>query len=239
MRRCSASVSIEVSEAVGSSKMTMRCGASKARAICASWRWAIDSRSTGMVGRDFDAECAHRLHRAAVHRLVVERQTARRLAAEKHVLRHREMRREHDLLVDQHDAATLGVDRTAQADFRPVEPELASARRQMPRQDFHQGRLARAIFADDRVDLAGCDREIDVGEDLDRPEGTRQTNSLHHRTRCGRRFGLGVALRRMSHSSPSIYASWPCGRWHVRILLCAAPFVKGLSALGLARRDES
>ena len=42
-------VSTGVKEAVGSSKITMRCGAASARAICASWRRAIESLETGAV----------------------------------------------------------------------------------------------------------------------------------------------------------------------------------------------
>ena len=78
---------------------------------------------------DVDAEDAHRLFGARVHRPVVDRDAATQLAAEKHVLGDRQIRGEHDLLVDQHDAAPLGVDRPAQRQRRAVEPERAARRR--------------------------------------------------------------------------------------------------------------
>src|SRR5271166_5379247 len=38
----------------------------------------------------------------------------------------------------------------------------------------HQGRLARAVLADDRVDLAGSDADRDVAKHFDRPERSRK-----------------------------------------------------------------
>ena len=130
---------------------------------------------------NFDAEDAHRLFGARVHRPVVDGDAATQLAAEKHVLGDRKIRGEHDLLVHQHDAAPLGVDRSAQRQRRAVESERAARRVQVTADDLHQGRLAGAVFADDRMDLAGVEGEADVGEHFDRAERLRQAACLQQR----------------------------------------------------------
>ncbi len=112
----SAVVSTGVSEAVGSSKITTRWGTVSARAIWASCRWAIDSRSTGTVDRRIDAEDFERLRRAPVHLPVVEPEAPPRFPAEEHVLGDGQIGREHDLLVHEHDSAAFCVDRPLELD---------------------------------------------------------------------------------------------------------------------------
>ena len=68
------------------------------------------------VDRRIDAEHPHRLVRAGVHGAVIDDAAPRQLAAEEHVLGDRQIGGEHDLLMDEHDAAPLGVDRAAQRD---------------------------------------------------------------------------------------------------------------------------
>ncbi len=136
----------------------------------------------GHGDRGLDAEDAHRLGGAAVHLPVVESEPAPDLAAEKHVLGDRQIRRQHDLLVDQHDAAPLGVDRTFQFDRRAVELDDAAGRREVAAEDLHQGRLAGAVLADDRVDLAGADADRHVAQDLDRPERSTEADRFQNRT---------------------------------------------------------
>ena len=92
MSLSSAVVSTGVSEAVGSSKMAMRCGTASARAICASWRWAIESRSTGTVT---GASTPKARIASAARRFISRSSTdepAPDLPAEKHVLRDRQVR---------------------------------------------------------------------------------------------------------------------------------------------------
>src|SRR5262245_41938250 len=47
-------------------------------------------------------------------------------------------------------------------------------------QHFHQGRLARAVFADERVDLAGLDLEIDVAQRLHAGKALADAAHLEH-----------------------------------------------------------
>ena len=147
MRRRSAVVSTGVSDAVGSSKMTIRCGdrqrAGDLRQLALRDREPRD----GFGHRGIDAEDPHRLDRPSVHLVVVEGQPPPHFAAEKHVLGDRQVRRQHDLLVHQHDSAPLRVDRPFQFDRRAVELD---ARRgvgcEMAAEDFHQASICRRRF---------------------------------------------------------------------------------------------
>ena len=162
------------------------------------------------VHRRLDAEHAHRLGRAAVHLAVVDPKAPPRLPAEKHVLGDRQIGREHDLLMHEHDATALGVDRPLQFDGRAVELQDAAGRRQMAADDLHQGRLSGAVLADDRMDFARADIQRNVAQHLDRPERTRQADRFQNGRRRSRRgarsTGIGLRLdwlARLRHPLPS------------------------------------
>ena len=127
-----------------------------------------------------DPEDTHRLDRSAVHFLVVQGQPPPDFAAQKHVLGDREIRRQHDLLMNQHDPAPFRVDRPLQFDWRAVERHRAARGREMAAEYLHQGGFAGAIFADDRMHLAGSHAERDVAQDLDRPVGARQADCFEN-----------------------------------------------------------
>jgi hypothetical protein len=76
------------------------------------------------------------------------REAERARVAEGEVLRDRQLGHEHEVLMHQLDPA-LALDR-------------ACIRRELARGDAHQRRLARAVLADDRQDLACADLERDV-----------------------------------------------------------------------------
>ena len=101
----------------------------------------------------------------------------------------------------------------------------AAARREMAAEDLHQRRLAGAVLADDRVDLAGADADRHVAQDLDRPERARQPHRLENG--LGRKRGCSRVLRRrpatdlrrvVASSLPLVglgpaKPSWPSRRW--------------------------
>ncbi len=87
---------------------------------------------------------------------------ARRLDAEHHVLGDGEHRDEHEVLVDHADA---GIDRVAgpvERDDPVVDEDLPVVGPVETVQDVHEGRLARAVLAQERVDLTGLDDEVHV-----------------------------------------------------------------------------
>ena len=59
-----------------------------------------------------------------------------------------------EVLVDHADAEMAGGGRARNADRLPVPEDLALVRRERPVDDLHQGALARAVLAENRVDLA-------------------------------------------------------------------------------------
>ena len=165
-----ASVSNGVSEAVGSSKITARCGTLRARAICTSWRWAIDSVETMAARIDVGAEPLQHLARPRVHGAVVDDEAARDLAADEDVLRDAQVRRQQDLLMDQDDAVVFGVDRAGEHDRLTIKRHHPAGRLQVAGKNLHQRRLAGPVLADQRMNLARHEIERDAEEDLDRPE---------------------------------------------------------------------
>ena len=148
--------------------------------------------------RNLDAEAAHRLDGARVHGLVVEHRAAPQFSAQKHVLRDGEMRREHDLLMHQHNAARLGVDRPGEGRRRAVEKQLSARRGEMAGQYLHQRGFPRAVLADDGVDLAGDEIDRDVAEHFDGAKGARQALRRQNR----RRLPVLARGSRKPHGSP-------------------------------------
>ena len=65
------------------------------------------------------------------------------------------------MLVDHADTAGDGIGRTGDRDRGAVEQDLAGVGRREAVQDVHEGRLAGAVLAEQRVDLAWPDLEVD------------------------------------------------------------------------------
>jgi len=86
------------------------------------------------------------------------------LIAEENVFVDREHRHQRQFLVDDDDAHPLAVMDALELAFFAAKDDFAviRSRRIDPRQDLHQRRFSGAIFADDSVDLALFDRQVDV-----------------------------------------------------------------------------
>jgi hypothetical protein len=98
---------------------------------------------------------------------VEEDRVGHRLLAEEDVVGDRQDRHEHEVLVDHADAALDRVGRAGDLRHGAVEQDFALVGRRQPVEDVHQGRLAGAVLAEQGVDLAGPDLEVDpvVGHD--------------------------------------------------------------------------
>ena len=108
---------------------------------------------------------------------------ALRLTAEQEVLFDAELRREIELLVDNRDSMLEGVDRSARGEDLAEEFELASIRTVDSREHLHQGALARAVLAEQCVDLAGVDLEVDAAQSLHRSKRLGDTAHLQRDAR--------------------------------------------------------
>ena len=96
---------------------------------------------------------------------------ARPLGPEDDVLGHGEARDEHEVLVDHRQPGQHGVSRVLEPHRLAVDPNLALVRVIQPEQDVHQGRLAGAVFTQQRVNLAPANGKLDaiVGHDTGKP----------------------------------------------------------------------
>ena len=104
---------------------------------------------------------------ALVRRVPIEEAALRQLVAELDVLGDRQDGNEHEVLVDHADPAIDRIRRAGDRDGRAVEQDLALIRGRQPVKDVHEGALAGTVLAEQGVNLAGPDVEVDpvVGED--------------------------------------------------------------------------
>ena len=115
-----------------------------------------------------DRKVAHLRHRIALeadalgdrlrllgHAPPAHEQPRARLAADEHVLGDRHVGSEGEFLVDRDDASALGVVGRRKSDRLPEQLDLAGIGALRAGQDLQQRRLAGAVLAEQRVDLAG------------------------------------------------------------------------------------
>lgn len=85
-----------------------------------------------------------------------------RLVAEDHVLGHGHGLNEHEVLVHHGDAQLDGLERVFDLDGFALHADLAAGGRVHAIEDVHQCGLARAVFAEQRMDFAALDQQVDV-----------------------------------------------------------------------------
>jgi hypothetical protein len=105
------------------------------------------------------------------HRLAIHERAFHRLHAEHDVLLDRQVGSNRQLLIDHADATGAGVERISRPIDRPVKLHLAFIRRMGTGKHLHERALARAILADQRVDLARQDLQVDAPQRNRRTEG--------------------------------------------------------------------
>ncbi len=112
----------------------------------------------------FAADLGEKLLGAAALRLRIDDAEAARRRCDRDIVRDREVRQKRQFLKDRGDAGRIGGGGRKKADFLSVEPHGAGIRLHDTRDDLDQGRFARAVLAEHRVDLAPRTGEIDVLE---------------------------------------------------------------------------
>ena len=127
-------------------------------------------------------------------------EAAARLAADEDVLRRREVAHQVQFLMDDADAEVLRGARAGQRHWLAVDEDLAGIRLVDPRQHLHQGRLAGAVFAHQRMDLAGAQVETRAAQRMDARKVLFDAAHLDERGRFRRRRRL-VSLA-FSHAAP-------------------------------------
>ncbi len=119
-----------------------------------------------------------------LHRGPVDHRAALVLAAEQHVLGHRQVRGQGQFLIDDRDAVVARRQGAVDDDRLAVDHDLAAGIGLIGTgQDLHQGRLAGPVLAHQRMDLPGIDREGDVRQSPHAREGFRDV--AHGQDRLG------------------------------------------------------
>ena len=160
------------SAAVGSSMKITRFAHTSARATATHWRWPPENSRIGAFSDgQVDRQAVQVLGRLALHAALVELAEApprarldQVLAAEEEVLRRRQVVGQREVLIDGLDAELTRVDRGLEVGRLAVDLERALVRAQRARQALHERRLAGAVVAHQRHDLARRDLERDVVE---------------------------------------------------------------------------
>ena len=116
-----------------------------------------------MAGADRPHLGAGPLHVEAIER-------ADRLDTEDDVLRDREHRHQHEVLVDHADAGVDGVLGVAEIRGLAVDEDLALIRAVEPRENVHQRGFAGAVLAEQAQNFARADFQVHVGVRYHRAE---------------------------------------------------------------------
>ena len=114
----------------------------------------------------------------------------RRGVAEEDVLGDGELGEEQELLVDGGDAAAGGLARGDGGELLVAEADAAAVGGVGAGDDLDERRLAGAVFAEERVDLAGAEVEGDVVQHADAGEGLGDAADRDERPRA---FRIGAA----------------------------------------------
>jgi hypothetical protein len=133
---------------------------------------------------------------------VVEQRPARRFEAEDEVLERRQALKELEPLLDHPDAVGERVVWTAEADQLVVELDLAFVRRDEPERNRHQRALAGPVLADERVNRAALDYEVDAvvrddGAVALRDSAQREVRPTLDTVRAGPTFSLLAYLNQL------------------------------------------
>jgi hypothetical protein len=122
----------------------------------------------------------------------VEDAGARRLRAEDDVLEHREVVREHEVLVHHADPRGDRIARGRERHGPAVDGDGALVGLLHPVEDLHERRLAGAVLTDDRVHVAALDGDVDVAVGHDTREPLGDAAQLHGRRGVAAAGGDGL-----------------------------------------------
>ena len=120
----------------------------------------------GLVDADVGADDADSRQRLLAHGRAVEHAAARELPPKKQIGGDVEARHEVELLEDGGDARGLRGARIVEANGPPLQKHFASVRSEDAGEDVHERRLAGAVLAEEGMNLAALEVEIDAAQSL-------------------------------------------------------------------------
>ena len=157
--------------------------------------------------RQVEAEIVDDLLRFLDHGALLQEAEARILLAEEHVGGDRQMPAEHDFLVHGVDAERHRLMRGRQRRRLAFPDDLAGGARHDAGQKLDQGGFAGAVLADDGVDFAGLEGEVDRLQRMGAGIVLFQAAQFEDRP-AGLQHGGGMqVLRRRRHDNPPRLAS--------------------------------
>ena len=178
------------SAAVGSSRMTTFACHMTAREIATDWRWPPESETTRCRTLGIVVTCSP--SSTSSERFSISSSWSgpsmggvRRLAAEEHVRDDVEVVAEREILVDGLDAEPRRVARRVDLRLVALDEDRPGVGQVRPRDALDQRRLAGAVVADERHDLAGVHLEVDVRQRLHGAEALRDAAQLEDRLSVG------------------------------------------------------
>ena len=182
----SRSVSVSVSDDVGSSMIRICAFRERDLAISTICCWASERWVQRRVGGDAQAEAVQErlglvAHAAPVHQ--AQRAARERLAPQEDVAGHVQVVQHVEFLVDEADARALGVGDAPDDDGPAADADLAGVGLVDAAEDLHQGALAGPVLADQGDDLAARHLQADVLEGLDAGEALGNARHRQHRRR--------------------------------------------------------
>ena len=165
--------------AVGSSSTSSFTRCTIARAISTICWSATDSDRHAGARIERNAEPLQQLAGFAPRpRMVDDAEPVAPLMADEDVLRDGQLRKQHELLIDDVDAVPFRLARRRPADRRAVEGHLALIRRVGARNDLDQGGFAGAVLAEQPVNFSRPDLQADAAQRLHAGEAFRNALSL-------------------------------------------------------------
>ena len=187
----------------------------RARRARAPWRSrrsaARRSRGRARRGRDRSGRRGARTARASGAASSGGRsggQRPQRLAADEDVLGDREVGEQRRLLVDDRDAGGAGVRGAGEHELRGRRPSISAPRVGLmdAAEDLDERRLAGAVLADERVDLAAVQLERHA---LQRVHGAERLAGVDQAQHRGAPLGAPVARRRLARGSAPLSRCCP------------------------------
>ena len=156
---------------VGSSRITIRRPKAIARAHATAWRWPPDISPISAFGsgsltcrRSISSSVSLRIARSSTQPNGPSQRGARALAAREEVADRAGVVEQREVLEDRLDPQLAGVVRRVDPHRLAVEPDLAVVGLHDAREDLDQRRLAGAVVAEQREDLALAQLERDVAQ---------------------------------------------------------------------------
>ena len=147
---------------MGSSMISTSASSDSALAISTICRCATESGPHERSRCDVDPEPVEAALRIGAQTRPVDEYPTARFTREKDVLRHRQVRHQVELLMNDRDACGLGFERRSETAFAALVDDGAIVGRVLAADDLHQRRFARAVFSAHGMNLGTPQVETDA-----------------------------------------------------------------------------